>query len=167
MPPYTESTTIFPTNSTPTGFSSSPSDCPHCLNGGTYVGGYCQCLAGYSGVYCEQAIYSTPGMYGKGHMCMFACIGVLMSRVYSLSLSPIHSLPPLFSLPLFFSPLSHPPSPSLLHSLSHTLTPVHTCPTDLVYPCGECYNGTCDYASATCVCHPLYEGERCDSLTSE
>ena len=165
MPNYTPSGTTSPPNATATHPNATatlpPVDCPHCLNGGTYVGGYCQCLAGYSGVYCEQAIYSPPGTYGKGHMCMFA--GYTLSHSLPYFLSPLSSPSPSFSPPYLIPP---PPlfyTPSLLHSL----TPVHTCPTDLAYPCGECYNGTCDYASATCVCHPLYEGERCDSLMRE
>ena len=166
VPTTPSSETTSPRNSTAT----PPfSDCPHCLNGGTYVGGYCQCLPGYSGVYCEMAKYP-PGTYVMNQMCMFACIGVLVSKVYSLP----PPLTPLLSPSPLFSPLPHPLSP--LSSLiplpltlppHPTLPPVHTCPTDLAYPCGECYNGTCDYASATCVCHPLYEGERCDRLTSE
>ena len=61
------STTPSSVPTTPPNSTATPpfSDCPHCLNGGTYVGGYCQCLPGYSGVYCEMAIYS-PGTYGKG-----------------------------------------------------------------------------------------------------
>ena len=88
---YTPSGTTSPPNATATPPNAtatpSPVDCPHCLNGGTYVGGYCQCLAGYSGVYCEMAIYSPPGMYGKSTglhaQYMFACKGVLVSIVYS------------------------------------------------------------------------------------
>ena len=71
-------------------------------------------------------------------------------NVFSLTLS---------SLLFLLFPLALPPHP--------TLPPVPTCLTDLAYPCGECYNGICDYALESCVCHPLYEGERCDRLTSE
>ena len=100
--------TATPPNATAT---PSPVDCPHCLNGGTYVGSYCRCLAGYSGVYCEMAIYSPPGMYGKGHR--FTCTGdVVNSHVCAYS----SSLPLLFSYASLPSLL--PRSPSVLCTLT-------------------------------------------------
>ena len=114
-------TTYIPSGTTPplntTAAPQPPfSDCPHCLNGGTYVGGYCQCLVGYSGVYCEMAIYSPPGTYGKGTgLCMGDVVN--SAAVYVHTYSPSHplllysfsSLPSLSSLTL--SPLSPPSTP--------------------------------------------------------
>ena len=47
-----------------------PGDCPYCLNGGTLIGGNCQCLQGYTGVYCEKAISQPLGMYTADAECV-------------------------------------------------------------------------------------------------
>ena len=101
------------------------SDCRHCLNGGTYVGGYCHCLAGYSGVYCEMTIYSPPGTYGKGtglHARGMYVYSEQCCRVCTYSPSP----PLLYSFSSLPSLLPHPLSPlSFLNPLPLTLPPPH------------------------------------------
>ena len=84
------------------------SDCLHCLNGGTYVRGYCQCLAGYSGVYCEMAIYSPPGTYvWEGYR--FTCTG----DVVNSAAMHLHTLPRPFFFCMYIFSFTH-----LLYSFS-------------------------------------------------
>ena len=161
-------TTTYPSVSTtpPNGTSTpTPGDCPYCLNGGAFIGGYCRCRPGYTGVYCQEATYQPPGTYMMDHR--FACMGDVWAVLPLLSVLPL-SLPPLsFFLSLFpLLTLSLLSIPSLSSSVSVTPSCAH-CLTDFISPCGECYNGICDYASQECVCAPLTEGERCDSSTSE
>ena len=117
-------TTTYPSVSTtpPNGTSTpTPGDCPYCLNGGAFIGGYCRCRPGYTGVYCQEATYQPPGMYMMDHR--FACMGgVVSSATTSPCPSSISSPSFLFSLPL---PPSYPLSPlyslSLLFCLCHSL----------------------------------------------
>ena len=97
--------------------------------------------------------------------------------LFHLSLSPSPFVFPLSSLsPPSVSPSFRPlvllslATPPLFFSHSSSLSVIPSCAhclTDFISPCGECYNGICDYASEECVCAPLTEGERCDSSTSE
>ena len=116
------STTPSPETTTLPNSTATPpfSDCPFCLNGGTYVGGYCQCLPGYSGVYCEMAIYS-PGTYGNGTGLQAQVMHIENSAActlpHPLFLFAYSPYSPLSSFTLFpLTLLPHPPS--LLYTLA-------------------------------------------------